>query len=202
MLTDIPAYGPTRELPGNYRYVGPVFWEPPLPIPSFVEQLDRKRPTVYVTMGSSGKPEFFDHAIRVFGNTEWQCIITTAGLAKIDAPPKNVFVVDFAPGSALMRVSDVVVCQGGTSTVYQALAASVPIVGLPTLHDHDFNLDRVEALGCGVRISDSEFEPSMLRDAVEKLRNDGGYRARAGDYARMIAEYDGPRSAAKLIAAM
>jgi UDP:flavonoid glycosyltransferase YjiC (YdhE family) len=200
LLADIPEYGPTRDLPSDFHYVGPLVWEPELPPPAWLAELDPERPTLYVTMGSTGHARFFDEAMRLFGDTEYQCIITTGGLAQIDRAPANFRVAEFAPGGAILERSDLVVCQGGHGTIYQAMKAGVPIVGIPTLHDQEFNLDRVQSLGLGVRLYDLSFRPAHLKSAVERVLADRGYRDRMARFAARLSAYDAPRTAAALIA--
>jgi len=91
-------------------------------------------------MGSTGYARFFEQAIEIFGNSEYQCIMTTAGMVSLSCIPENFYVTDYAPGSKIMEKSDVVVCQGGNGTIYQAMSKGVPIIGIPTMHDQEFNL--------------------------------------------------------------
>jgi MGT family glycosyltransferase len=201
LLVDIPEYGPTADLPANYRYVGPVIWEPEVAVPSWLERIDPGRPTLYFTMGSTGHARYLEEALRIFGGTDYQCLMTTAGLIAPSAVPENFFVCEFAPGSALMEKCDVVVCQGGNGTIYQALRAGVPVIGIPTMHDQEFNLQRVVDLGVGVQLSDLRFRAQDLRDAVAGVLEDPQVRSNAARLARTLAEHDGPRAAAEEIGA-
>jgi len=199
LIVDTPEYGPTEHLPGNYHYIGPIVWEPDVEPPSWLAELDPDRPIVYVTMGSTGDPRFFDAAVDLFGHTELQVIMTTAGLARLPELPPNCRAVELAPGSRLMEVSDVVVCQGGNGTIYQALAHGVPIVGIPTMHDQEFNLDRVEALGVGIHLSELRFRPEDLRGAVRRTLEDESFRRNAAWHAERLRGFDAPRRGAELI---
>jgi UDP:flavonoid glycosyltransferase YjiC (YdhE family) len=199
LLLDIPEYGPTRNLPPNYHYVGPVIWEPDISVPPWLERLDPHRPTVYFTMGSTGNPRFFTEAIEAFGGSEYQCLVTTAGLAQLRHVPDNFFVTDYAPGSKFMKRSDVVVCQGGNGTIYQAFAAGVPIIGIPTMHEQEFNLDRVESLGVGIHLSELRYRRADLVKAVRKILSETRYKENARRYQEVLSRYNGPRTGAQLI---
>ncbi len=199
LLTDTPEYGPTHRLPENFHYVGPIVWEPDMETPPWLSELDRTRPTLYFTMGSTGYPRFFAQAIELFGNTDYQCIMTTAGMADFDGLPPNVFVTAYAPGSALMAVSDAVVCHGGNGTIYQAMAAGTPIIGIPTMHDQEFNLDRVVALGVGIQLSELKFQPDCLITAVDEIMRDPRYRRNAARQKQSVTSYRGPQQGADLI---
>lgn len=199
LIVDIPEYGPTQNLPSNFHYIGPIVWEPDTAVPAWLDDLDPARPTLYFSMGSTGYGRFFEQAIEIFGDTEYQCLMTTAGLIHLADIPDNFYVVDYAPGSALMKQSDVVVCHGGNGTIYQAMAQGVPIIGIPTMHDQEFNLDQVVALGIGIHLSELSFEPAHLQSAVEQILADKQFLENAQRYKKVLAKYDGPQTGAKRI---
>jgi len=125
--------------------------------------------------------------------------MTTAGMASFDSLPDNCWVADYAPGSALMEHADAVVCQGGNGTIYQALSHGVPIVGIPTMHDQEFNLDRVAALGAGIHLSELRFRPEQLLAAVDEVVSEPGYRAAADHQRDVLRTYHGPTRAADAV---
>jgi MGT family glycosyltransferase len=197
LLCDLPEFMPViRDTPPSFRYTGPLLWEANIPLPSWYSRLDRSRPTIYFTMGSTGDTKFFEEAVRVFGNTQFQVLITTGGLAEVRDPPPNVFIAKYAPGEALMAVSDVVVSHGGNGTVYQALSRGVPIIGLPSIFDQEVNMRRVCALGAGIQLSNKGYTGELLQVAVSTILNDQRYRDRCKQLAVRIARMDGRRRAA------
>jgi UDP:flavonoid glycosyltransferase YjiC (YdhE family) len=196
LIVDIPEYGPTEGLPPNFHYIGPIVWEPDIPPPAWLKELDPERHTVYFSMGSTGYARFFEQAMDIFGGGEYQCLMTTAGMSELADVPDNFYVTEYAPGSQLMAVSDAVVCHGGNGTIYQAMQSGVPIIGIPTMHDQEFNLDRVETLGIGIHLSEYSFKPEHLVDAVERIFSEGSYQQNADRYRAILADYDGPRRGA------
>lgn len=199
LIVDIPEYGPTENLPDNFHYIGPIVWEPAMDTPDWFDEIDTSKQVIYFSMGSTGYSQFFEQAIGTYGNTEYQCIMTTAGLVELSEIPENFFVTDFAPGSKLLEKSDVVVCHGGNGTIYQAMSKGVPIIGIPTMHDQEFNLDRVEELGVGIHLSELKFKPSHLVEAVNKILVNKNYSHNAQKYEQILAQYDGPAKGAELI---
>jgi MGT family glycosyltransferase len=199
LIVDIPEYGPTQNLPPNFHYIGPIMWEPEIEAPDWLEDLDPNRRTIYFSMGSTGYARFFEQAIEIYGGTEFQCIMTTAGMVDLPDVPENFYVVDYAPGSLLMEKSDVVVCHGGNGTIYQAMSRGVPIIGIPTMHDQEFNLDRVEELGIGIHLSEISFTPAHLTDAVDRILSDDTFRSNARRFEQILLRYDGPTRGAEII---
>jgi MGT family glycosyltransferase len=199
LLIDIPEYGPTNNLPNNFHYIGPMVWEPNIDLPEWYNSIDRNKPCIYFTMGSTGYPKFFQEAIDLFGNTDYQCIITTAGMAHFDSVPSNIYICDYAPGNEIMKIADLVVCHGGNGTIYQALSNGVPIIGIPTMHDQEFNLDRVIELGAGIQLSELKYKPENLKKAIHNVLNNNQYRKNALKYAEILKSYNAPKKGAELI---
>jgi len=199
LIVDIPEYGPTKDLPDNFYYIGPIIWEPDIEVPEWLNELEPEKPTIYFTMGSTGYARFFKQAIEIFGDSEYQCIMTTAGMTVQANIPDNFYVVDYAPGSKIMEKSDLVVCQGGNGTIYQAMSKGVPIIGIPTMHDQEWNLDRVESLGIGIHLSELKFKPEHLVEAVSTVLSDKTYRKNAHVFEEILKRYNGPFNGAKYI---
>jgi MGT family glycosyltransferase len=197
LMPDLPEFMPVmRDTPPNFRYIGPLLWDANIGLPPWFSKLQPGRPTIYFTMGSTGDTKFFEEAVRIFGNTEFQVLITTGGLAEIPNPPPNVFIAKYAPGDALMAVSDVVVSHGGNGTVYQALSCGVPIVGFPSIFDQEINLRQVTALGIGMQMSTKDYTGAALEKAVKKIISETRYRERCRQLAARISRMDGRRRAA------
>jgi MGT family glycosyltransferase len=197
LLADLPEFMPVvAETPPTFRYTGPLLWDADVPLPPWFSKLESGRPTIYFTMGSTGDAKFFEEAVSVFGNTEYQVLITTGGLAEIANAPRNVFIAKYAPGEALMAASDVVVSHGGNGTVYQALSRGVPIIGFPTIFDQEINMRRVGALGVGVESSRAKYTGGSLQNAVRMILDDPMYRGRCEKLAARISQMDGRRRAA------
>jgi MGT family glycosyltransferase len=197
LMPDLPEFMPVvRDTPPSFRYIGPLLWDANIGLPSWFSKLQPGRPTIYFTMGSTGDTKFFEEAVRVFGNTEFQVLITTGGLAEIPNPPSNVFIAKYAPGDALMAVSDVVVSHGGNGTVYQALSSGVPVIGFPTMFDQEINMRQVEALGIGLQMSNKTYSGVTLEKAVRTVLNETRYRERCRQLAARISRMDGRRRAA------
>ena len=79
------------------------------------------------------------------------------------------------------------------------MSKGVPIIGIPTMHDQEFNMQRIEDMGIGIELSELKFKPSHLVNAVETILTEKSYKENALKYELILAEYDGPRMAAQLI---
>jgi UDP:flavonoid glycosyltransferase YjiC (YdhE family) len=193
LLADAPQFAPCSGLPDHFRYVGPFLWEPNIPPPTWLGRVDEYRPTVYVTMGSTGTPEAFVSLLRGLAEAGLQVLATTCGQIGESDAPEGCFVTDLAPASALLRFASVTVCHGGNGSIYQSLSHAVPVVCVPTFHDQEFNADRVVALGLGTRLSHRDLTPQRVRDAVMQVVEDPATARRAVRFSRIIRNWNAPQ---------
>lgn len=200
LLADIPEYFPTKDTPPNMHYIGPILWSPKVPVPEWILALDPARPTVYVTMGSTGHGHFFESALKAFGNSEYQVVMTTGNIdVNLGDLPDNFKVVNFAPGIPILQRSSVVINHGGNGSVYQSLKVGVPNIAIPTHVDQCFNAQRVEDLGVGVKLTQSKVSPELLRNSVEEITGKPAYRSNAQRISKIIDGYAGELSGARLV---
>ena len=83
-----------------------------------------------------------------------------------------------------------------------AMRAGVPLVIVPTTWDKPDNARRVIEAGAGVRLLPRKCTPEGLREAVEQVLSDSGYRENARRIARELNAAPGPPGAAQLIERM
>lgn len=199
LFADIPSFGPVDGAPGErFQYCGPILWEPKIPEPEWVHKLRADRPTIYVTMGSTGDPKSFRDSVAAFAGTPYQVVVTTGGLpVDLSDMPDNVHYTDFAPGHLMLDRSALVVSHGGNGTIYQAISCGTPIIGIPSHIDQEINLQRVEALGVGIKIPRRRFTAKTLKAAVEKILGDSSYQANAETLAKEVKQFPGARLAAR-----
>jgi UDP:flavonoid glycosyltransferase YjiC (YdhE family) len=108
--------------------------------------------------------------------------------ALLNPLPASVHVERWVDQERVLPAADVVVCHGGSGTVYGALAAGAPVVVVPVFADQFDNGRRIAAAGAGMtvgvdggsraRVVDERDAP-LIRDAVEAVLATPGYRQRA-----------------------
>lgn len=200
LLADVPEFCPTVGLPSNFRYIGPVLWEPAVPDPAWLEELDPSCKTVYVTMGSTGPLEEIRGIASKLLDMGLQVVCTTATEGVESSPGQpGFYAARYAPGGKLCELADVVVCHAGNGTTYQALSHGSPLVGIPEFHDQEFNMQRVEALGLGCRVRRGPGVAEEVPAAVNTVLADQQYRQRARAFQRILGQTNAPAEAAKAV---
>jgi MGT family glycosyltransferase len=174
--------------PPNVRLVGPRLddpawaggWTPPA----------GDDPLVLVGMSST----FMDHAdtlqrvTTALGHLPVRGLVTTGPTIPVEAidVPSNVTVVERAPHSEILRHAKVVVTHAGHGTVIKALAAGVPVVGVPLGRDQLDNAARVVHHGAGLRLKPNA-KPEAIAKAVRRLLEEPSFSAAAERMAAAIA---------------
>lgn len=203
LLCDVPEYAPTKDLPKNFHYVGPITWNSNLEAPAWLDRLDQNQPVIYLTMGSTGLPQAFQVGIEALKESEYQVIITLGSMVKIEdfgPVPDNIFLAQFGPGEVFSKIADVVICHAGNGTAYQVLGAGKPIVALPFSVDQQWQAKRQAELGLGVTVK--ELTTAALMDAVSEVLENKTYYSAAEQYRKILEKYNGPKRSAELIQEM
>jgi MGT family glycosyltransferase len=201
------------DLPESVRYVGPCLWdaepgfaEPGSKDQSWVNELPSQPPVVYVSEGTAQvrKPLLLPAAIEGLAGLPVQLVATTGPHRRPDSGPlpPDVKVVQWVRHSEIFRKTSVVVTNGGSSTVRQALALGVPLVVVPMEWDQFENAQRISSAGAGIRLSVSACTPARLRRAVLTVLENPGYAESARRIAGVFSRCGQSREAAGLIAGL
>ena len=141
------------------------------------------------------------NVIEAFGNTDYQIVVSTGEMVRqteSETPP-NFHVADYLPGIKIMEVCDLVICHGGNGTIYQAISKGVPVIGIPTMHDQEINMDRIVDLEMGIKLSKRRIDRQGLVEAVKKVLSDPKFLKNTRRFQKIMSKYDAPWTGARLI---
>ena len=179
LYADLPELVPLAGQPANHRFLGPVLWSPPCDRPPWWNDLPSDRPIAYVTLGSSGPASVLPGVLEALAQLAIPAVVATAGRAPRLAAAANVWLTDYLPGEQTAARASLVVCNGGSPTCYQALAAGVPIVGIPANLDQYLNMSLVEHAGAGLLVRSGQASAARLRSAIQRVLGSPSYRDRS-----------------------
>jgi UDP:flavonoid glycosyltransferase YjiC (YdhE family) len=83
-----------------------------------------------------------------------------------------------------------VICNGGSPTSQQALAAGVPVLGIAGNLDQYLNMDGVVRTGAGLLLRSDRLVEEELRATALRLLHDPEPRIAAGRVAQQFERYD------------
>ena len=200
LFPDVPALIPTRDLPAHQTYLGPVLWSPPVPLPPWWDALDPQRPTIYVTLGSSGRVERLPLVVDVAAGLGYQVLVATAGRSQLGAVARHVYVADYLPGHLAARRAALVVSNGGSTTGYQALAEGRPVLGIAANLDQYLAMTGIQDAGAGLLLRSGTLTRETLADALGRLVAEPSYTQAAGRMRDEFAKWNAPATFAAFVA--
>ena len=197
LYADMAELYPGAELPPHHHFIGPLVWSPPVPAPDWWDKIPRGRPIVYLTLGSSGQAELLPAVLRSLEALDITVIAATAGAKAPDAIAPNTYLANYLPGEEAARRAALVICNGGSPTSQQALAAGVPTIGIASNLDQFLNMGTLVRAGAGEIIRADRFSGDALAALVTRMLKGTDHAAAARKIAESSAGYDsGSRFAA------
>jgi UDP:flavonoid glycosyltransferase YjiC (YdhE family) len=190
LYADIPEMFPAHDLPMSHGYLGPVMWSPPTELPSWWDGLPTGRENIYVTLGSSGQGALLPPVLQALGPLPVTVMVATAGNSDAGLLPDNARVAKYLPGELAAARARLVICNGGSPTSQQALAAGVPVLGIAGNLDQYLNMDGVLRAGAGALLRSDRLAVAPLRDTVLRLLSAPEPRAAAAHLALQFQRYD------------
>ncbi len=188
LYADVPELAPLDGLAAHEKFIGPVLWSPDVALPDWWSRLSNQPPPIYLTLGSSGQIDLLPMAVQALSAYPGQVMVATAGkLDRASLSGGNLLVADYLPGIEAAGRSSIVVCNGGSAPVYQALSQGTPVIGIASNMDQYLMMRAVTARGAGILIRSGQFTAVMLQSAVTTITSQDSYRRAAGKLADAIA---------------
>lgn len=194
LYPDIPSLFPLKNLPANHLYLGPILYQPKIPLPDWWDSLPEGKPLIYVTLGSSGDETVYEEILAALKDLPVIACIATAGkIKRKDTKGKNIFWAEYLPGIELAKRASLIICNGGSGSVYQALSFGVPILAFPRNMDQYLVMNRVKKLGAGLFIRKSKADSKTIKRAITKLLEDASFKSSAAGFSEEIENWDAPK---------
>jgi len=190
LYPDDPSLVPLSHHDPRHVFLGPILWSPKIGTAAGFDELGRTRPLVYATLGSSGDVRALPTVIAALGRLPVDGLVATAGRAALKAVPANVRVVDMVQGDLVARRASVVICNGGASTAYQALAEGAPVVGIPSNLDQFLAMTAVRDAGAGLLLRASTVSSDKICEAVGRVLSETSFKERAVALSHCFAGHD------------
>jgi UDP:flavonoid glycosyltransferase YjiC (YdhE family) len=212
-LTRLPTLLDTSPFPATWRYHEPAA-VPGGRLPPW--WADSSGPLLYVSLGTvvgrgSSAAEVYRAVIDVVARFDARVLVTVGrdfDASQLQGVPGNVHVEAWVDQADVLGEARLIICHGGSGTVYGALAVGVPLVIIPMFADQFGNAAAIAAAGAGRQIMTSqvtlpgsqrnrawrEVMPEIRRaietglgDAIEAVLGDDSYRQTAQAVAAEMA---------------
>lgn len=190
LYADVPELSPTSVLPANHHFLGPILWSPEVVPPSWWNAVAPEDPVIYVTLGSSGRCELLPTILEALADLPLTLFVATAGRFHPKRVPRNARIAEFLPGVAAAARSRLVICNGGSPTTHQALAAGVPVLGITSNMNQHLNMDSIRRVGAGELLAAGTLDAAAVREAALRMLTEPCYTEAARAVATTFQEYD------------
>jgi len=197
------AFFGEMELAEHFKFIGPVFNRRKTVVPFNWDAFnDIKQPKILVSIGTTfdheHKKNFFTKVIEAFA-AENLHVVVVSDSALFESWPANFTVQREVPQLDLLPHLDAVVCHGGHNTVCETLMHGLPMVVIPIAYDQSHVAGRVFRVGAGERLNFNRFKAGHLKEAVNKVMQDGSYKMAAEEIKQSFTDAGGTASAADLL---
>ncbi len=169
---DMPGLFPHMKLDHNEHLIGPINWEPNVPPPSWWDKISNHQPIVYVAMGSSGRADLLPMIL----NT-----VRESGMTVILAGPEHfssdhIFASPFFPWDEAAKRSVLMIGNGGSGAIYQAIRAGIPLIGIVANQDQLIAMSYAEKAKCGIMLRSNSVNSSDIKSAINRLLSENIYK--------------------------
>jgi UDP:flavonoid glycosyltransferase YjiC (YdhE family) len=179
LYADLQELVPTFNLPAHHHYLGPLLWSAGAR-PSWWEDLPDDMPLAYVALGSSGRIDLLPNVLEALEGLGIGAIVSTAGRQFAGGIPRRVWISDYIPGSQAATKAGLVICNGGSASVYQAIGGGAPVLGIPSNLDQYLMMHYVQQSGIGVMVRAGQVSAAAVAEAVRGILSDTRYKTRVG----------------------
>jgi UDP:flavonoid glycosyltransferase YjiC (YdhE family) len=200
LYADIPELVPTFDLPPNHYYLGPILWEPDGKLPPWWDSVPHDRPVIYVTLGTSGQSQVLPVVLEALAGLPVWVIAATADRIHSGSVPSNVFMAGYLPGVQAAARARLMICNGGSGTTYQALAAGIPMVGIASNMDQHLNIQAIQRAGAGRVLRAGQITPTAIEQVVTEMLAQASYSEAAHRLRKSMANYSATRRFQELVA--
>ncbi len=135
--------------PANHVMVGPLVWESTMANGDADQELmEVEGPAVFVSLGSSGDQTLVPRIAKAFSDWPGTLIVTHAAPDTIlKIRPRRTIVRKFIPVGSALRVTDLMIGNGGTATILAALTTGKPYLALYTNLDQALSVEEYARTG-------------------------------------------------------
>jgi len=161
---------------------------------------------IYVSLGTlfNAEPAFYRSCFEAFGGRNARVVVsigTAISEGSLGAAPANFVVRPWVPQLEVLRRASVFVSHGGMNSVSESLYSGVPLVVVPQMGEQEIVGHRVEGLGAGLCLAKKHVTADRLRQCVDRVLGDDGFRKQAAAVRRSFEAAGGADRGADAILA-
>jgi UDP:flavonoid glycosyltransferase YjiC (YdhE family) len=191
LFADVPELVPTADSGqvGRYVYIGPITWSPQGSVPPSWSEVGDSRALVYLSLGSSGDSRLLRQFVSALVAAGCRVAVGTATPIPDLHRGHDDVVQGMLPGNKMAAIAQLVICNGGSPGVHQALQKGTPVLGIPANLDQLLNMHFVTRSGAGLALRADQVSNDHVVDMVQRLVHEPSFRERAQAISGWFGEY-------------
>ncbi|XP_059056333.1 UDP-glucosyltransferase 2-like [Achroia grisella] len=191
-----PIWDSNRPVPPSVIYLGGLHRKPIKELPKELKSyLDAsKHGVIYISYGTNVSPshlppEKIQMLVNVFSRLPYD-VIWKWDKDELPGRSKNIKISKWLPQSDLLRHPKVLlfVTQGGLQSTDEAIAAGVPLIGMPMLGDQWYNVEQYIRHGIGLRLDMEDLTEDKFYNAINITISDESYRHNIAKLRTLMAD--------------
>ncbi len=192
LYSEPPGFIKLRKYPRNHVFLGPVLWSPAVPPPNWWHTWNSGLPLIYLTLGSTGPVSVVRDILPGLQALGVNVLVATAGRFEIKSSRCNTYLAKYLPGTDVCRLADAIICNGGSTTAYQALTCGKPVIGLWANIDQYLSAMSIANTGAGMCARAADVDSRRIGSMVSAVLRDRRYATCAKRLASLMNRYDAP----------
>ena len=195
---------PRRQLPACFHFTGPLSDPSSREAVAFPWERLTGQPLIYASLGTiqNRQLRLFETIAAACQGLDAQLVIALGGGRRpeeLPLLPGSPLVVGVAPQLQLLARAALTITHAGLNTVLESLAQGVPLVAIPIANDQPGVAARVAWSGTGAVVPLKRLTEARLRQAIEQVLGDDGFRRHAERLQASIQRAGGVARAADLV---
>ncbi|KPJ00054.1 Ecdysteroid UDP-glucosyltransferase [Papilio xuthus] len=183
-LNTNPLWANNYPVPSNVIFIGGMLQNARKDLPKDLEAWlnSSKNGVIYVSFGSNVSNKTFSHKTKhvlsnVLSNSPYDVLLKWDEDVLIKES-KNIRIGKWFPQSDLLYHSKIklFITQGGLQSTDEAIAAGVPMIGIPIFVDQAYNTEQYEHFNIGARLNYNELTEEKLKETIDTVIEDEKYR--------------------------
>ncbi|XP_063539826.1 UDP-glucosyltransferase 2-like [Cydia strobilella] len=178
-----PIWEGNRPVPSSVVYLGGLHMQPVKDLPKDLKSyLDSSKGVIYVSFGTNFNPSTLAEdkirlILNVFSKLPYD-VLCKWDAEDVPGRPSNVRIVKWVPQNDLLRHPKIklFITQGGMQSTDEAIAAGVPLIGIPILVDQFFNTEKYIQHKIGEKLIMEKLTEEEFYNTIMRVLGDDSYR--------------------------
>jgi len=188
LYVDAAEHFPFTNDDDTHRCIGPVVWSPKGALPEELT-LPGDKPLVYVSLGSSAPSKLYQTIFQALKSLDITLVVTTGENDEAGFQAPSVKQYPYLPGDKICARANLVICNGGSPTAYQALLQGTPVLGIASNLDQFLCMHFLTKTGAAISLRGEPLDIATLRATTVTMLNEGSFTFRAREVQQTLLSY-------------